>query len=517
MAYTSEIEKLERRWQENPQGLTFAPLAEAYRKAGDPGRALAVLETGLAQHPNYVPAHIVRGRCHLAAAADSEAELAFLRVTELDPENVIALKSLAELSERGGRLGEAFQRLQRLVDVDQNNEEAREDLERVRGLMGSAPAGKPGGRPSQPSDSVVIAALELMAGETEGVVLEDPFNLKAAAGSEFRMANDSEALSSSRDRLEDVVVGPELLDSPLPPPDDTVLQSKGTGGMAGSDDLLDLEVSGEAQGAYAGGPAEEPESLADELQLEPEEPASPPPGDAEPVEQLLTMERESRESLPDESVPLEGLYAAPAAVPAPPPEPEPEPEPIAAAEPDLVVTETMAEIFLRQGHRELALAVYTQLAQREPDNERIARAMGRLQQELAPAPEPEPPPPAPYDAVSTGGRSVGERLGTLLGVGRPAAAPAVHPPAIDAASASGAPTRPAPESLSLSAVFGEESPPTGPAGAPPPPGESPSFDEFFAAHGATDTPVSPAPGRPAPGTEEGDLEQFNDWLRSLKR
>ena len=38
MAFSSEIEKLERRWQENPLGLTFAPLAEAYRKAGDPAR-----------------------------------------------------------------------------------------------------------------------------------------------------------------------------------------------------------------------------------------------------------------------------------------------------------------------------------------------------------------------------------------------------------------------------------------------------------------------------------------------
>ncbi|HEV8356929.1 MAG TPA: hypothetical protein VGQ17_09220, partial [Gemmatimonadales bacterium] len=60
MAVTSEIEKLERRWQENPLGLTFAPYAEACRKAGELAKALELLETGLAQHPTYVPAHIVR-------------------------------------------------------------------------------------------------------------------------------------------------------------------------------------------------------------------------------------------------------------------------------------------------------------------------------------------------------------------------------------------------------------------------------------------------------------------------
>ena len=36
MAIT-EIEKLERRFAENPQGFSFAPLAEAYRKSGGGG------------------------------------------------------------------------------------------------------------------------------------------------------------------------------------------------------------------------------------------------------------------------------------------------------------------------------------------------------------------------------------------------------------------------------------------------------------------------------------------------
>ena len=61
---TSEIAKLESRWRENPQGLTFAPLAEAYRKLKDPARALEILRPGLERHPDYIPANIVLGRCH---------------------------------------------------------------------------------------------------------------------------------------------------------------------------------------------------------------------------------------------------------------------------------------------------------------------------------------------------------------------------------------------------------------------------------------------------------------------
>src|ERR1043166_158755 len=66
MAFPSEIEKLRRRWQENPLGLTFAPYAEACRKAGDLATALQVLAEGIERHPDYVPAHIVHGRRHPA-------------------------------------------------------------------------------------------------------------------------------------------------------------------------------------------------------------------------------------------------------------------------------------------------------------------------------------------------------------------------------------------------------------------------------------------------------------------
>lgn len=128
----SEIEKLERRYQENPQGLTFAPLAEAYRKSGDPQRAIGVLTPGLELHPDYIPASIVLGRCHLDLKDDAAAEQAFVHVLALDTENVIALKALADIAERGTRFGDASRWLEELLTVDRSNEEAREQLDRVR-------------------------------------------------------------------------------------------------------------------------------------------------------------------------------------------------------------------------------------------------------------------------------------------------------------------------------------------------------------------------------------------------
>src|SRR4051812_31621374 len=147
---TTEIEKLERRYAENPQGLTFAPLAEVHRKNGDVGRALELLRAGLELHPNYIPASIVLGRCHWDAGDLPAAESAFAHVLRLDDENVIALKSLADINERLERWSEAQRWVQRLVSVDRSNEEAREQLSRLeaakeKGTRTAPPPAQPTG------------------------------------------------------------------------------------------------------------------------------------------------------------------------------------------------------------------------------------------------------------------------------------------------------------------------------------------------------------------------------------
>ena len=124
----SEIEKLERRYAENPQGLTFAPLAEVHRKNGEVQRALDLLGPGLQIHPDYIPASIVLGRCHMDLGDVHAAEKAFLHVLALDGENVIALKALADISERLLKFDDAERWLNTLLIVDRSNDDAREQL-----------------------------------------------------------------------------------------------------------------------------------------------------------------------------------------------------------------------------------------------------------------------------------------------------------------------------------------------------------------------------------------------------
>ena len=97
MAHPSEIKKLEQRYRENPKGRNFAPLADAYRKAGLLDHAIELCQSGLQRHPDYVSAHIVYGRCLIDQKNDPAAIEAFRRVLALDSENVLALKMLAEI------------------------------------------------------------------------------------------------------------------------------------------------------------------------------------------------------------------------------------------------------------------------------------------------------------------------------------------------------------------------------------------------------------------------------------
>jgi hypothetical protein len=557
MASSGEIEKLERRWAENQLGLTFAPLAEAYRKAGDADRALLLLEMGLAQHPNYIPAHIVRGRCHLDAQADGAAELSFLRVTELDPENVIALKSLAEISERAGRLPEAMRRLELLLDVDRNNEEARGQLDRVREVYAASRAAPPAPpaveeplpvmeevemaaepAPEAPAPARDEAPFEpvLPADDEVMTVMQDEEVVPAAAASEpvheYMLPNDSETLLPSDERVEDIILAEETeleVREPVEKPFEESAEEPVTAGDAYGFEtspvvmdtpvpIVDVQPPPPPDDSYESflPPPPEPPPTAEVPGFEPE----PTPAWEEPAEVAV----ESIAAPPDAVFQPVGAHVE---EPAPEPESgleqESEPADLPAREPELVVTETMAEIFLRQGHRELALAVYTQLSLRDPDNRRLAELAAALSEELAPpAPSAPPQEPAPrYAAAETGGRSVQSLLGALLSASRPAVATAIHPPAFEAPRRpAGEPTRPAQEPLSLGAVFGDEAAPAGPASPPVAPGTEPSFEEFFAPGSSADAELPRPPDHDAAAAASQvpeDLEQFNAWLRGLKR
>jgi len=244
------------------------------------------------------------------------------------------------------------------------------------------------------------------------------------------------------------------------------------------------------------------------------------------------------------------------------PEAEPEPEPVPSAQRPFV-TETMAELYLKQGFRTEALAVYEQLSAANPADERLAERVASLRTEAAPAPAAGPPvreffarfasrrpweraaaaaPPSENDFAS----SEPAAAETLTSTATSTAAPASPGGSIDAlfgnkpaartedsaASAlsqafggtaeepppiTGNPARPATGELSLDSVF-REGGARGPRNS-----QGFSFDQFFSQNadgdrtsGGPSSQENPASGEPAERTAD-DIEQFNSWLQGLKQ
>jgi hypothetical protein len=179
-----------------------------------------------------------------------------------------------------------------------------------------------------------------------------------------------------------------------------------------------------------------------------------------------------------------------------------------------MMTESMAELLLSQGHRDEALRVYRELNGRLGGDDRIQEKIVELEQ-----PRSAPPPKRQFGAAATGGRSTGDFFRSMLS-SRP---PHVGQPPVRAEAqrqaampeAGGAPTRPAHDTLSLSSVFGEESTPSRPA--VPATGQGGqagvSYDEFF------NPQPSGGASRPSrsPDPKSDDLDQFHTWLQNLKR
>jgi tetratricopeptide (TPR) repeat protein len=133
-----EIAKLEALYASNPAGRVFTHLADAYRKAGELERARGILEEGLVQHPGYASAHVVFGRVLMDLQEGDAAIDAFQKVLELDPHNMVALQSLAELTRASGRHEEALRYYQELRQHDPNSAEVEAAIAELSGAARAA-------------------------------------------------------------------------------------------------------------------------------------------------------------------------------------------------------------------------------------------------------------------------------------------------------------------------------------------------------------------------------------------
>ena len=102
MADSPRIEELKRRVQSDPASIAFAALAEEYRRAGRFDEAIETCKTGLTRHPSYLSAHVTLGRAFIEVGRLHEAREELEYVLKLAPENLAAIRGLAEIHDRIG-------------------------------------------------------------------------------------------------------------------------------------------------------------------------------------------------------------------------------------------------------------------------------------------------------------------------------------------------------------------------------------------------------------------------------
>ena len=108
MAENSRLEDLRRRVQQDPSSIAFAQLAEEYRRASMFQEAVDICRSGLEVHPSYLSARVTLGRALVELGQFEDAQRELHQVLQSAPENLAAIRGLADVYHRQGALAEAL-------------------------------------------------------------------------------------------------------------------------------------------------------------------------------------------------------------------------------------------------------------------------------------------------------------------------------------------------------------------------------------------------------------------------
>jgi tetratricopeptide (TPR) repeat protein len=500
------LRELQEKFDENPRRY-FAPLANEYRKGGQPKRAIEICRAHLAQMPGHMSGQIVYGQSLFEAGEVDEAKEVFSRALSLDPENLIALRSLGDMSLQAGKMGEARSWYTRLLDADPKDTAVIALVSEIDAAEDAAPAGRTEipGVDADAGDQQIPAGLEM---SSELVFLESRSEQEEAA----RDAEASPPPASPEPPAPVAEAAPAGLERHYPvqeasPEDSAPEASPAETFIAESPSVETPSPEAPAQAREASAHASAAEgSRAEDLGVPAGDSAaegltSDIPEAANPLDWSGPPPAASVEepAAPAARAP-ESVAAASAFASAPPPEPPARaPEPIARApepparapEPprseergfsgassEPFVNETMAQLYLQQGYKQLALQVYRQLAVARPQDEGLRNRIAEIEAD---------------DAATHPGEVPAARKETPLERSRAPEEPAVRQPSIREFFATlGRRRPPSPMSRGGSRATNNQPAPADTRAplAPAPPGAN--LDTVFA--GAT---VSPADARAA--------------------
>ena len=434
------LRELQQKYDENPRRY-FAPLANEYRKGGQLKRAIEICRAQLAEMPGHMSGQIVFGQALYESGEFEEARKVFERAIALDPENLIALRSLGDMSLQAGDTAEARTWYARLLEADPKDTAVIALVTEIDASSDGAPVPMSQEIPGVDSDAgdQEIPVLEPEVAqppvaaqqpaspspeprETEAIPVPSASHDSPPMNSEVAAAESARAPEGlERHYPTEEASAPHEDVEPLPPP---ALTREELGVPIGNSAAEGLRSMKEDVNAFSWSPPPEPPPA--EPPLVSRRPP-PPPREVRPVPPQPPP-REVRPA-PLQVAPAQAAAPEPVVVPEPvAPEPVVAPELAAAAEavtnafaapsqpapveksvaepPSIAekqttaasgektftgaagepfVNETMAQLYLQQGYKQLALRIYRQLAESRPQDAALLNRIAEIEAEDAAA------------------------------------------------------------------------------------------------------------------------------------
>ena len=140
MAEDPRIDALKKRIQKDPGSIAFAQLAEEYRRAGRFQESIEVCRSGLARHPGYLSARVTLGRALLEVGDVDSAHRELSEVIRVAPDNLSAIRGLAEVHRRRGELPEAMEQFRSAFELAGPDPAIEQIFGEVMKKLATAPA-----------------------------------------------------------------------------------------------------------------------------------------------------------------------------------------------------------------------------------------------------------------------------------------------------------------------------------------------------------------------------------------
>jgi tetratricopeptide (TPR) repeat protein len=131
MADSQRIDDLRRRVQRDPTSIAFAQLAEECRRAGHFQEAVDVCRAGLELHPGYLSARVTLGRALIELNELDIALSELEHVLKSAPENLAAIRGVAEVHHRQGALQEALAQYRAALALARNDPDLQRTVDEL--------------------------------------------------------------------------------------------------------------------------------------------------------------------------------------------------------------------------------------------------------------------------------------------------------------------------------------------------------------------------------------------------